>query len=605
MGVGSKLTLNATANPDFGQVEVDPAVVNLSDVESFFQEKRPFFVENSRVFSFGNEGANDYWGFNWPEPLFFYSRRIGRAPQGEVPDADYSDVPLATHILGAAKLTGKLSPSWNFGTLHALTARERAKLDVGGARSRAEVEPLTYYGVARGLKEFREARHGLGLMSSLVKRSFGDGGLRDQLNDASLVAGLDGWHFLDRKKVWVLSGWAAMSHVSGTPERMVSLQRSSRHYFQRPDAGHVNVDSAATALAGLGARVWLNKQEGNVLFNSAVGFMDPRFDVNDMGFQSRADVVNAHVGSGYRWTQTNGWRRWANVIGALFDSHDLDGNQVSAGAFVQGQVEFANNYSWNMNVLVAPQTVSNRRTRGGPLTLNPAAFQWGTEFDTDSKAKMFYFVEINTSTSRSGSREMSIAPGIEMKPVSNLSVRVGPGWEHSIEDAQYVTTVADPTAAATYGSRYVFAKLDQTTVSANLRINWSFSPTLSLQTFVQPLISAGGYTDLKELARPRSYDFARYGANYDRATGTVDPDGPGPAPAFQVGNPDFNFRSLRGNAVLRWEYQPGSAFFLVWTQERTDAETLGDLQFGHSFDRLVSAKANNIFLAKVTKYFTM
>ncbi len=165
--------------------------------------------------------------------------------------------------------------------------------------------------------------------------------------------------------------------------------------------------------------------------------------------------------------------------------------------------------------------------------------------------------------------------------------------------------MADPTAAATYGSRYVFAKLDQTTVSANLRINWSFSPTLSLQTFVQPLISAGGYTDLKELARPRSYDFARYGANYDRATGTVDPDGPGPAPAFQVGNPDFNFRSLRGNAVLRWEYQPGSAFFLVWTQERTDAETLGDLQFGHSFDRLVSAKANNIFLAKVTKYFTM
>src|SRR5947199_6582488 len=211
MGVGGNLTLNATINPDFGQVEVDPAVVNLSDVESFFQEKRPFFTENSRIFNFGNEGANDYWGFNWPEPNFFYSRRIGRAPQGEVPDSAFTDVPLGTHILGAAKLTGKIAPSWNFGTLHALTAKETADLYGRGVFSSTEVEPLTYYGVVRSLKEFREQRHGLGFMTSVVARSTDDPALRDQLNRTSVQAGLDGWHFLDSKKLWVVSGWAVSS----------------------------------------------------------------------------------------------------------------------------------------------------------------------------------------------------------------------------------------------------------------------------------------------------------------------------------------------------------------------------------------------------------
>ena len=165
MSVGSRLTLNATVNPDFGQVEVDPAVVNLSDAETYFSEKRPFFVEGSSAFRFGNEGANSYWNFNWPEPTFFYSRRIGRGPEISPPDdAQFPDVPLGTTILGAAKLTGKLGSSWNFGTLHALTNREEADFLRSGVKSEAGVEPLTYYGIARGLHEFKDRRFGLGLL---------------------------------------------------------------------------------------------------------------------------------------------------------------------------------------------------------------------------------------------------------------------------------------------------------------------------------------------------------------------------------------------------------------------------------------------------------
>ena len=183
--LGSKLTLNATVNPDFGQVEIDPAVVNLSDVESFFQEKRPFFTEGVSVFRCGNNGANDYSNFNWPEPFFFYSRRIGRGPQVGTPDSvgsqpnrkavDFTEVPTAAHILGAAKITGQTAPGWNVGTVQALTRREEAKLQAGGAGSRSGVEPMSYYGVYRVMHEMNDRRQGLGLMTMTTARFFDSG----------------------------------------------------------------------------------------------------------------------------------------------------------------------------------------------------------------------------------------------------------------------------------------------------------------------------------------------------------------------------------------------------------------------------------------------
>ena len=577
MSVGNNLTLNASANPDFGQVEVDPAVVNLSDVESYFQEKRPFFTENSRIFSFGNEGANRYWGFNWPEPRFFYTRRIGRAPQGSAPgEAEFSDTPMATHILGAAKLTGKLGPSLNFGTMHAVTGREDAQYLLDGFQSRAEVEPLTYYGVARGLKELKGGYNGLGLMTTLVQRRFEGAGLKDLLNEQSLMTGLDGWHFLDRKKLWVLSGWAGMSRVAGTEPRMIALQRNSRHYLQRPDAKSLGVDSSATSLTGFGARVWLNQQQGNLISNTAIGFMDPRFDVNDMGFQSQADVITAHTGLQYHFTKPNRLSREAWAGGVVFESRNFDGDRTGAGYWQGNTVTFANDYGLNTEFMYVPPTMNNRRTRGGPLMEEP----WGTyatvSFNTAGRNKLVYslYADRNYTPGAGHTDFYNVFPAVEWKPVSNFSIQVGPNFQRAIENAQYVRRVPAPgeVPADFGGLRYVFARMDQTTVSADIRLNVSFSTNLTLQTYIQPLIAAGHYTDFKELARAGSYDFIHYGGNYDPATGIVTPAGGTP---FLLPNPDFNFKSLRGNAVLRWEYRPGSVLYLVWTQQRTDNEARG------------------------------
>ena len=608
VGIGRNLTLNATVNPDFGQVEVDPAVVNLSDVETFFEEKRPFFVEGSSNFEFGQQGASNYWGFNYSNPQFFYSRRIGRSPQGSTPDHDYADVPVGTTILGAAKLTGRAG-GFNVGTLHALTARESAKLENGIGEFKAEVEPLTYYGIARGQKEFNERRQGLGLMTTLAARSFDDPRLRNEVNSHGLMTGVDGWWFLDQGKVWVLSGHAAVSNVAGNSSRMIDLQRSSRRYYQRPDAGHVGVDSAATSLTGTTARIWLNKEKGNFYSNSAIGYISPGFEVNDIGFQTRADMINGHLGGGYQWPQTTSWKKYIDIGGGIYQTRDFDDNVTGKGIWGWHNIEFVNNYSFNIEGGRALERDDTRRTRGGPVMIAPALNELSLYLDGDGKAKFFWYARVGGARDAEGSWQTWVEPGIELKPMSNLTLEVGPNISRYYEQAQYVKTVGDPAATSTFGSRYVFATIDQTTVAANIRLNVSFTPNLSLQTFIQPLVSAGTYSGYKELARGRSYEFNEYGqgaSTYDPATGMVDPDGPGgPAPPLDVGNPDFNFKSLRGNAVLRWEYMPGSVFFLVWTQSRVHEEERGGFEFRRDYNRLLDTRGDNIFLAKVTYYFTL
>jgi hypothetical protein len=246
VGLGSNLTLDATVNPDFGQVEVDPAVVNLSDVETFFNEKRPFFVEGASIFDFGQGGTNNNWGFNWGNPQFFYSRRIGRAPQGGLPgDAAYSDVPSGTHILGALKLTGKAFNSWNVGAISALTARETADImDTTGARFRTTVEPLTYYGVYRLQKEFHDGRQGVGLLSTVAARHFDDTTLVNQLNSSSLAFGVDGWTALDHSKTWACSRTPYTTSSNPTASTCTSIV--PRRRCRAWPAGSRSTSSAAT-----------------------------------------------------------------------------------------------------------------------------------------------------------------------------------------------------------------------------------------------------------------------------------------------------------------------------------------------------------------------
>ncbi len=608
--LGPDMTLNATINPDFGQVEVDPAVVNLGDIETYYDEKRPFFVEGSNIFRFGQGGTNENWSFNWNSPTFFYTRRIGRAPEGSLPSYDYADIPPGTHILGAAKLTGKVMDSWNMGMIQAVTNREFARIQTGGTKERVEIEPLTYYGVGRLQRDFDDGRRGIGVITTYTGRFFEDQRLRDDVNSQALAAGLDGWEFLDPDKTYVLTGWGAFSSVHGDRARITALQSSSRHYLQRPDAKRFRLDSSATSLTGYAGRLFLNKQKGSVRLNASLGVVDPRFDVDDAGFLWRTGIINYHIATGYRWTdRTPSYNNLGFWI-ADFGTYDFDGNKVWQGVGLDLAGELPNYFDFSLGLFYNPATIDTRSTRGGPAMVQRLGREIDLSMSTDSR-QITVFSFNGFRYQGGGGDQFQAELDVDFKPLPNIELTVGPSIGRALSEAQWVGSYADPTAP--YGSRYLFADLDQRTIAANIRLNWTFTPQLSLQLFVQPLISAADYSGFTALAQARTYTFLRYGegkstiapgnASPGPSSFTVDADGAGPAPGYTFTDPSFNLRSLRGNAVLRWEYRPGSTLYLVWTQTRSDTEPEGELQFRHSLSRLVEARPDNIFMLKFTYWW--
>ncbi len=614
LALGTDLMLNGTINPDFGQVEVDPAVVNLSDVETYYDEKRPFFIEGANVFNFGQGGANNNWGFNWSNPTFFYSRRIGRTPQGSLPTYDFIDMPLGTHILGAAKLTGKVAGDWNVGMIHAATEREYAQIQLDGTRRSVEVEPLTYYGVGRIQKDFNDGKEGIGLITTFTNRFFSDDRLKTDINSDAITMGFDGWQFLDSDKTYVLTGWGAYSNIHGTRARITALQESSRHYFQRPGLSELNLDTTATSLTGYAGRLAINKQKGAWQLNSAFGLINPGFDVDDLGFLWRTDIINYHLMVGYKWTDRTPYYNNLRVNVAEFQSKDFGGNSVWQGYFGMMNIELPNFYTLGLDYAYNPYSLDTRSTRGGPPMLNPVGWELDYNFSSDSRNSVVVSA-YGSSYIGDGGRQFQNEIDLDYKPVPNIELTVGPSFNRYVTQAQWVGSYVDPTALATYGSRYVFADMEQKTISANIRLNWTFSPELSLQVFAQPLISSGLYRNLKQLLQPRTFNFGYYGRDGSTVslqkdpTGAVigyelDADGSGPSAPYVFSNPDFSFKSLRGNAVLRWEYRPGSALYLVWTQNRSDNENFGDFEFNHSLTRLWDAKPDNIFMLKFTYWLT-
>ena len=609
-GLGSSLTLNGTINPDFGQVEVDPAVVNLTDVETAFQEKRPFFTEGVNIFRFGNGGTNNNWNFNWPGANIFYSRRIGRAPQGSLPANDYADVPNGTHILGAAKISGRISNDWQIGTIQSLTRREFADIDLSGQRSSTEVEPFSYYGVFRIRKDFNEGQQGFGVLSTVTNRFFKDSNLKNNLNKDALIAGADGWTFLDNERTYVLTGWSAISRVSGEKNRMIALQKGSGHYFQRPDASHLSIDSSATSLTGYAGRLMLNKNRGQFTVNAAVGWLSPEFEVNDLGYGSYSDLINMHFAASYRFTQPTKFYQNAGINAATYGNFDFGGNKTGQGYFIGSYITLLDlsggNFSFNYN----PETYNARRTRGGPLTLNPVSHSYNLFFYTDNRVQWVLNLGGNLNSGENlNSKEIFV--NVEVKVSPTLTIQIGPDISKETYHAQWIGAYADPTAQETFGRRYLFARLEQTTFAADIRADWIISPTLSLQVYMQPLIVSGKYNQFKALQKSKTYDFLDYGENGstlvvntspngDVDSYTLDPDGAGSASAQMIGNPNFNYLSLRGSAVLRWEYLAGSTLYFVWTQNRQDVEPNGEFNFKNSMNSLVDLRSDNIFLIKLS-----
>jgi hypothetical protein len=598
-GLPNGLTLTGTINPDFGQVEVDPAVVNLSAFETFFPEKRPFFLEGTDIFDFGSvQTHNDYGNAN-----YFYSRRIGRQPQRFV-NATFVDAPDHTTILGATKLTGKVN-GWAVGGLDAVTRRENAEfIDNNGARQSTPIEPLTNYFVGRVRHDKADGTTSIGAMATATNRSMPDTGLSNQLRNGAYLGGLDFQHAWSNRR-WIASGFAAASRVTGTPRSIALTQLSSSRYYQRPDADYVDYDPARTSLDGYTGEVAVERT-GAVIGSLAFKEVSPGFEINDAGFQSSVDYRALSSLIGYQNQKPGKHVRAYSAIAFANQSWNF-GNDLTYNAVAANANATSNGlWSYGAGITRSLRAFDERLTRGGPLTRSPSGWQGNVFVSSDSRWPVVGNLSLFGNRDESGASQLSTSLTFDARPTSYVHVNVGPSLSNVHSTDQYVRTVSDANATSTYGARYVFANLRQTTLSLDTRVDWTFTPTLTLQLYAQPFVSAGRYSSFKQLEQPRTYDFAVYGKDVGTiAPGngayTIDPDGAGSSAPFVVGDPNFNLRSLHGDAVLRWEYRPGSELFLVWQQERTGFDTsVSDFQFGRDAGAIFRAQPTNVFLVKLS-----
>jgi Domain of unknown function (DUF5916)/Carbohydrate family 9 binding domain-like len=613
LGLPAGLTLSATINPDFGQVEADPAEVNLTAFETFFGERRPFFTEGSDVFRFGATRAFNKYG----SQEYFYSRRVGRSPQRVLngPSYPFVDAPQQTRILGAAKVSGRTPGGWSVGVMDALTGRESARFaGPDGERGRVEVEPLSNYFVGRARKDLNGGASQVGLLGTATHRSLDDETLRSMLHRDAYLGGVDFLHtWADR--AWSVSGYLAGSRVGGTEDVLTATQRSSARYYQRPDADYVELDGDRTSLTGHIGELAI-AHGGSWDASLQLKQVSPGFEINDVGFQTRSDARSVATFLGRSVNRQVGILRNHSYSTWQFRAWNFGGDKILDGAAASANATFTNFWGSGVQVGVRPEYVNDRLTRGGPLSMQPAQWNVNAWVETDSRKPVFFGTEAAYREDASGLRERSFAAWSTLRPSSAVRVQLGPRFSHNDYTAQYVRTTADARATDTYGARYVFGALDQTTFSLETRLDWTFTPRLSLQLYAQPFVSAGSYRGFKELTTPGEFAFARYGA--DRGTlcridgvYVADPVAARACPAelpaaddpnfvVRFGDPDFNVRSLRGNAVLRWEYRPGSTLFFVWQQERSGFEPIGDFDWDRDTRGIFDGPSHNVFLIKAS-----
>jgi hypothetical protein len=573
----SSLTLTGTINPDFGQVEVDPAVVNLSEFETFYPEKRPFFTEGLNIFQFGDTPAPSHFGFI-SSPSLFYTRRIGRAPQAS-PEADFVAAPAETTILGAAKITGKLPGGWAIGILDALTDTERARFVNGGQSGRQHVEPMTNYFVSRATKEIGSGTR-VGFMFGSVQRRLAEE--LSSLRESATTGGIDAYtSFRDRS--WILEGTAVGSRVGGSAEAMAITQRSPSRYYQRPDAEHVHFDPNRTSLTGWGGRAMLSKATGLWRPNVQVQAFSPGFETNDAGFMQRADIISSHAVMQYvNLTPTRRFRE-KNVWFGTWQNRNFDGDTLERGVFVDSFGTLSNYWSLGASIFAGPGSFSDRLTRGGPLVRTP--FGWSSDMflRSDDRKPFFFEVELHLEGSEDDTYSRTVGLELSARPRSNLQLSLEPSFTRSHDRNQYVTDFADPAAAQTYGRRYVFAELEQRIFEIGTRADWTLNARLSFQLYLQPFVAAGDFHDLHSLVAARTRDFTPHQGDAE----------------------DFNFRSVRGSAVVRWEFRPGSALYVVWNENRAHVAPHGDFRLQRDLRAIPTAPSHDVFLVKLSYWLPM
>lgn len=616
--VTSSLTLNTTINPDFGQVEVDPAVLNLSAFETFFPEKRPFFVEGAQVFDFGNFSCN--FCSNVEAMQGFYSRRVGRAPTGASLATDnfaFADVPDATTILGAGKITGRTASGYTLGLLEAVTGQATARVQtVTGQRARQEVEPLANYFVGRLKRDLRNGDLVVGGILSGVARNIDTTFAPLLARHAEMLGGDMSYHWSERK--YSLTANAAITNVYGDPREILLRQQSSARYFQRPDRGTGSggwfsnrLDSTATSLSGAGAYLRLAKETGDWTWETGANTRTPGYETNDYAFQQSADYIWYNANLARFWSKrTNWYQTMVGIIGAQ-TQQNYEGARTGLQLHEYWSVQ--TRQFWNVQefLIVRPSTMDDRQLRGGPMVRTADSRFTELDISSDSRHMVSGTLGLNHYWDVQGGRAPGVNISATIRPASNVSLSLGPSFGWTSVKTQYVTAVDDPTATAFYGTRYVISSLKQSTVALDTRLSLTYSPTMSLDLYVQPFFAAAHYFDFKEYAAPRTSALRVYGRDQgtvNAAVGrdgvathyTIDPDAAGPAAPFTIDNPDLTESSLRGNAVFRWEYRPGSVLYVAWTHSRAADTSFGNLELYRDRDALYASRPDNIFLVKAS-----
>ncbi|HKK46846.1 MAG TPA: DUF5916 domain-containing protein, partial [Balneolaceae bacterium] len=540
-GLTSDFTLTGTINPDFGQVEADPAVINLSAFETYFPEQRPFFLEGTDIFEFGRTKTFNTFG----NPIVFYSRRIGRRPQGQARNANsnvqYVDAPDQTTIASAAKISGKTENGFSLGILDAFTTREKAHFRTTTNKDGSiSVEPPSNYFVGRIKQDFHDGSTIIGAYGSSVNRFIGANYLNNTLHKSSYIGGVDfeqGWN--DRE--WILSGTASLANVSGSRESIRATQKSSARYYNRVDADYLSVDPNKTSLSGFAGELSFAKYGGEHWKGSfTYSVVTPGYEVNDIGFENRADYHALSYYVSYQESSPKFFRYyefWAFAGHTWNFGGDLINHYYRTGGYFQ----FNDLWSFNYNTGFNGKQYDDRLTRGGPVAKSPESWNVNFNINSDQTKKVSFNIGAYIKKNVAGGYIGDYWTNFDMRPATFIQLSISPELVIERHNDQYVNTFADPNATQTYYNRYVFADLDQTSLYTKVRLDWTFTPEMSLQTYVRPFITSGNFYQYKEFTKPRGYDFTIYGK--DRGTiqkqdniYIVDPDGSGPAQSFSFKN---------------------------------------------------------------------
>ena len=616
-GVDAKLALtndlimDVAINPDFGQVEADPSEVNLTAFESYFQEKRPFFIEGTSITHYQmTPGDSPFSSDN-----LFYSRRIGRVPQysPSLNEGEYMDFPDHSRILGAIKLTGKTRSGWSVGIVESLVNREEAKWYRNGLEEEIAVEPMTNYCLGRIQKDINTGQTIIGAMVTQMQR-FGQTDDLRFLPVSAYSAGLDAQQFFQQKKYFI-SGRFVGSLLRGSKEAISEQQLSSRRYYQRPDATYVDYDPEKTSLWGTGGNLMAGRSGvGGFRFLFNVSWRSPGLELNDLGYLRRADNIFHFLWAGYQYMNpVPGVREW-NINANEWFGWDFGGVTLFKGWNINTNVHFDNHWRVFGGFNQDFESIDNGELRGGPALRLPGGTNINAGFTSNSTRKFVLSMSYNRSAYGEGySKSHSLYSSLSYRPFNTLELELSPSYNWSDNMLQYVGNWD----FGPDGYSYVFASINQHVFNLVFRVNYNVSPDFTIQYYGSPFIAAGIYAEYKDVIDPKASAYTdRYllfpsnqvehfiepadGSDYYK----IDRMGDGQHTMY-FDNPDFNFRQFRSNLVARWEYKPGSVLFLVWAQGRTGVTQDGQFNLGNDLKDLFSVSPDDVLLVKLSHRFTM